>query len=140
MTSILKNIRELDARLKRGELSKPQYERARETLLQSVEDAQTEDPPLSTTPKTPEPKRPDRCSSASALGFSIVVCLGVMGLSVAVLLLFLPDINLALTLGVTLLAALAVALFRAADDLPPAHTGALSSCRESSGARARGPR
>ena len=41
-----------------------------------------------------------------------MICLLVMGLCLSLTLLFLPNINLALTLGVTILAALCVALLQ----------------------------
>ena len=116
MTAILKTIRELDARLKRGEITPDEHTKRREALLQSSEIIDTEFETV-ITPRKPAPPQSDtNPASPNAIGFSIVVCLGVMGLSIGFILLFLPDLNLALTLGVTLLAALCVALFRALDD------------------------
>lgn len=116
MTAMLKNIRELDARLKRGELTPDQYARRREALLQSVEVIETVYEPTAPSSNKRSTTDEEHPASLNAIGFSFVVCFAVMGVSIALILLFLPDLNLALTLGVTLLAALSVALFRALDD------------------------
>ena len=113
MTAMLKNIRELDAQLKRGEITPAEHAKRREILLQSSEIIDTDFEAV-TSPRKPAAAQSE--ASPNVIGFSIVVCLGVMGLSIGFILLFLPDLNLALTLGVTLLAALCVALFRALDD------------------------
>ncbi|MFK7744289.1 MAG: SHOCT domain-containing protein [Roseobacter sp.] len=107
MTAILNELRALDDRFKRGELSRDEYSFRREAVLQSVETAETEF--AASPPPIPRDKKPN---GSSALTLGIVTCLGVMGLSIGLILLFLPDLNLALTLGVTVLAALSVALLR----------------------------
>jgi hypothetical protein len=110
MTAILNEIRDLDARMRRGELSASEYAAERAALLHNVEEAQTE---FTDVPgPTPAPRRQWRKTGSSALGFSLVVCLIVMGLCISLTLLFLPDLNLALTLGVTILAALCIALLQ----------------------------
>ena len=116
MTAILKDIRDLDAQHARGEITTAQHARARDTLLQSIEIAETDfiPSPAASAPATAQDAKDREISSAFA--FSIVICLTVMGGSMALILLLLPDLNLALTLGVTVLAALTVALFRALDD------------------------
>ena len=116
MTAILKGIRELDARFKRGELTSTQYAARRKALLQSVKVIETEFEPISSPVKPPGNRHPKRPENSTELGFSIVVCLGVMGFLIALILILLHDLNLALTLGATLIAALSVALFRALDD------------------------
>lgn len=108
MTAILNELRTLDARRDRGELSPEEYALQRASLLQGIEEAETQF--VETT--RPRARAISKKSGPSALGFSIVVCLGVMGLSIGLTLLFLPDLNLALTLGVTILAALSVALLQ----------------------------
>lgn len=108
MTAILNEIRTLEARLGRGELSRAEYDARREALLQGVEVADGDFEPV-TSPPRPTVK-PD--SAAAAIWFCILICLGVMALCAAVVWLVLPDLNLALTLGVTILAALSVALLR----------------------------
>ncbi len=111
MTAILKEIRDLDARLSRGELEHAEYLRKRAALLDSVEVAET---------GFAEPKRPAvaprRNGSSSALALSLVVGLGVMTLCIALTLVLLPDLNMALTLGVTILAALSVTLLRDSEE------------------------
>ncbi|WP_227270027.1 SHOCT domain-containing protein [Roseobacter weihaiensis] len=108
MTAILNEIRGLDEKLERGDLTREQYAARRAALLQSVEVAETDFVETS----APVWAKPQRTGGTSALGFGLVVCLCVMGLSIGLTLLFLPDLNLALTLGVTILAALSVALLR----------------------------
>lgn len=107
MTAILTELRNLDARRDRGELSPGEYESARAAILRGVEDAQTHF--VETTPR-PAPRTAKKGSSA--LGISLVICLAVMGLCISLTLLFLPNMNLALTLGVTILAALSVGLLQ----------------------------
>ena len=107
MTAMLNQLRALDARYKQGQLSAVEYASERAALLYEVEEAETdfvEHAPLS------KPTREK--TGSSALGFSVVICLLVMGLCLSLTLVFLPDINLALTLGVTILAALCVALLQ----------------------------
>ena len=111
MTAMLNEIRILDARRARGDISPEEYTRARNALLQNVEEANTHFIDITPRPAPPPPPQPAR-NLSSALGFSVVVCLAVMGLCISLTLLFLPDLNLALTLGVTILAALSVGLLR----------------------------
>lgn len=109
MTAVLNAIRRLDALLDRGDISPEEYARRRTTLLHNIEDAKAE--VIDITP--PESAPPDTApSGSSAFGLGLVVVFAVMGLSIALTLLFSSDINLALTLGVTILAALAVTLLR----------------------------
>ena len=110
MTAILREIRELEAQLNRGDLGHSEYLSARAALLDSVEVAETD---FMEAPLAREPARP---GASSAVGLSIVVGIGVMTLCVGLTLLVLPDLNLALTLGVTVLAALAVTLLRIPDE------------------------
>lgn len=109
MTGILNEIKTLDLRLEKGDLTPAEYATARAALLRDVEDAQTEFEPA---PPRQRAARAKARTGSSALGFSIVVCLAVMGLCIGLTLLFLPNLNLALTLGVTILAALCVALLQ----------------------------
>lgn len=111
MTAILDELRRLDQQLSRGELSHDEFILRRAAVLQSVEEAETDFEPTQTRSVVS-----DRPNGLGAVGFSIVVCLGIMGLSIALILLLLPDLNLALTVGVTILAALTVALLRHSDD------------------------
>ncbi len=107
MTAVLNELRVLDARMKQGEISAVEYAAERAALLHEIEDAETVvfDAP-------PEVARFRKPSGSSAVGFGLVVCLLVVGLCLSLTLIFLPDINLALTLGVTILAALCVALLQ----------------------------
>ncbi|MEM1074364.1 MAG: SHOCT domain-containing protein [Pseudomonadota bacterium] len=104
MTAILKDLRDLEAQRKRGELTDGEYAQRRADMLRSIEVAESE--------FDAAPAAPPRGRGASALSFGFVLTIGVMGLCVGATLLVLPDLNLALTLGVTILAALSVALLR----------------------------
>ena len=115
MTAVLNAIRRLDALLDRGDISPEEYARRRATLLNQIEDAQPDiiditpvAPPAAPSPDT------GRTGSAAA-GLGLVVVFAVMGLCIGLTLLFLPNLNLALTLGVTILAALAVTLLRGSE-------------------------
>ena len=112
MTAVLNEIRNLDGRLNRGEITPAEYDRERVKLLHSIEDAQSDF--IDITPVVEAREMPRQGSSA--LGLGLVVCLLVMSLCISLTLLFLPDLNLALTLGVTILAALSVALLQTKDD------------------------
>ncbi|MEM9578903.1 MAG: SHOCT domain-containing protein [Pseudomonadota bacterium] len=105
MTAMLNELRALEARYKQGDLSAVEYAAEKTALLYEVEEAQTDF-------AEPAPRPARRKTGSTAFGFSIVICLLVMGLCLSLTLLFLPNINLALTLGVTILAALCVALMQ----------------------------
>lgn len=115
MTAILTNIRRLEELRDRGDITPAEFDRRRRAVLDAVEVVDTSfEPSPQRIPRTTGDRSPPKTSNA--LGLSIVVCLGVMGLSIGVTLLFLPDFNLALTVGVTILAALTVALLKHIDD------------------------
>ena len=106
MTAILHAIRDLDAQHKRGELDAGEYVVRRSQLLHSVEEANTEFVEVADT----RPARGPHGNTTSAIGLGFVVCLCVMSLCIVATLLLVPDLNLALLLGVTILAVLAVTL------------------------------
>jgi hypothetical protein len=108
MTTILNEIRMLEAQLRRGELSRAEFDARRETLLKGIEVVDSDFEPLPASPR--RPAKPD--GSFSAIWLCILICLGVMAFCAGLVWLVLPDLNLALTLGVTILAALSVALLR----------------------------
>ena len=117
MTAILQALRALDARLDRGELTPEEYARRRTALLSSIEEAETDF--IDVTPAEPRVERAqatvsraERPPGSSAAAFGLVVVLGVMGVCMALALMVIGNMNLALTLGVTILAALSVALLR----------------------------
>ena len=119
MTAVLQQLRRLDERLKKGDLSVEEHARRREAVLRAMDVIDTD---FETVPRTtahrhrastaPAPSKPNH----NILGFSIALCLGVMGVSMGAILLLLPDLTLALTVGVTILAALAVALMQTSDE------------------------
>lgn len=130
MTAVFNAIRSLDALLDRGDLTPEEYARRRAMIMQNIEDAEAElidvtpvevdVTPVQETAQDPQPAAAiwtaEKKTGSSALGLGFVVVLGVMGVCIALTLLFLPNMNLALTLGVTILAALCVALLQTSDD------------------------
>ena len=110
MTAILTEIRRLEEQRDRGDITGAEYATRRDNLLDAVEVAETH------FDMGPASDAPARRNSGNVLGLGLVVGLGIMGACVGLTLLLLPDLNLALTLGVTVLAALTIALFRALDD------------------------
>ena len=107
MTAILEQIRQLEAARNRGEMTSAQFERAKERLFDTVEDAVA-------TPIAPSapPRRGPPSIFWPALGVSVLGIAVVTGLAT----LLIGDLTLALTLAVTLLAAVTVAAFRALDE------------------------
>lgn len=116
MTAVFNAIRSLDALRDRGELTPEEYAKRRAALLGNIEDAETDF--IDVTPVArPSPNATSaRKGGSSAVGLGLVVVLGVMGLCMALTLLFLPNMNLALTLGVTILAAVCVALLHETEE------------------------
>jgi hypothetical protein len=113
MTAVLNALRALDARLDRGEITPEEYARRRTNLLSAVEDAHTDFIDITPRERPALPRgsgRDDRPAASSAASLGLVVVLSVMGVCIALALLVLGNMNLALTLGVTILAALSVAL------------------------------
>ena len=110
MTAILTEIRRLEELRDRGDITGAEFAARRNDVLDAVEVAETH------FDMTPASETPTRRASGNVFGLGLVMGLGVMGACVGLTLLLLPDLNLALTLGVTVLAALTVALFRALDD------------------------
>ncbi|MGZ2259480.1 SHOCT domain-containing protein [Roseobacter sp. A03A-229] len=113
MTAILKDLRELDARLARGDITDVEYTAQRAALIDSVDVVDTEFV-VETDTSAPTPEKP--LSGSMTWGFGIVICLGIIGVCLCFAMLIFGDMNLALTLGVTILAALTVALFRSLEE------------------------
>jgi len=112
MTAILRKMRNLDARYKRGEIDAKEYTRLKSRLRKSVEEAQPAGGDIvDAGPETTSPQ-PPRISGNMTWGLGLVICLVVIGLCMGLALILFVDISFGLTLGVTLLAALTVALFR----------------------------
>ena len=112
MTAILKDLRELDARLARGDITDVEYTAQRAALIDSVDVVDTEFVDTTRPATPPEPK----LSGSMTWGFGIIICLGIIGVCLCFAMLIFGDTNLALTLGVTILAALTVALFRSLEE------------------------
>ena len=120
MTAILNALRALDARLDRGELTPQEHARRRAALLDTADDAIEHDAiditPVRPATRTPEPpSTPAHAGASAAVGLGFVVVLIVMGACIALACILLGNMNLALTLGVTILAALSVTLLRHPD-------------------------
>lgn len=113
MTAVLNAIRRLDELLDRGDISPEEHARRRASLLRNIEDAQAE--VIDISPQKPDKQAPAP-NGSSAFGLGVVVVFAVMGLCISLTLFFLSDVNLALTLGVTILAALAVTLLRETEE------------------------
>lgn len=112
MTAILKELRELDTRLARGEITDVQYTAQRAILIDSVDVVEPDVVDAGSPAQPPEKK----LSGSMTWGFGMVICLGVIGVCLCFAMLVFGDLNLALTLGVTILAALTVALFRSLEE------------------------
>ncbi|MBW4706451.1 SHOCT domain-containing protein [Roseobacter sp. YSTF-M11] len=112
MTAILKDLRELDTRLARGEITDVEYTAQRALLIESVDVVDTD----FVATGSPAPPPETELSGSMTWGLGIVICLGVIGLCLCFAMLVFGDMNLALTLGVTILAALTVALFRSLEE------------------------
>ena len=116
MTAILTALRALDARLDRGELTPQEHARRRAALLNTADDA-VEPDVIDITPvqRATRTAAPAHTGASAAFGLGIVVVFIVMGTCIALACIFLGNMNLALTLGVTILAALSVTLLRHPD-------------------------
>lgn len=112
MTAILRELRTLEERLARKDITDAQYRAQRLEILESVD---VVEPNFVETTAEPTPMivRPPG-SMSWTLG--IIICLGVVGICLCLAMLTFADFNLALTLGVTLLAALSVALLRGLEE------------------------
>ncbi|WP_298968337.1 SHOCT domain-containing protein [uncultured Roseobacter sp.] len=108
MTAILKELRDLDAQLARGDITDAAYMAQRAALIDSVDVVEPEFVTTGAAVSEPVPQK----SGATLWGLGLIICLAVLGTCLCLAMLTFADFNLALTLGVTVLAALTVALFR----------------------------
>ncbi|MDW3224134.1 MAG: SHOCT domain-containing protein [Paracoccaceae bacterium] len=112
MTAILRELRTLDERLAREDISDAEYQAQRAALIDSVD---VVEPEFVGTPTRGQHVTPQKTGFMSwTLG--IVICLGVVGVCLCLAMLTFADFNLALTLGVTVLAALSIALLRSLEE------------------------
>ncbi|MEM6889007.1 MAG: SHOCT domain-containing protein [Pseudomonadota bacterium] len=112
MTAILQKMRTLDAQYKRGEIDATEYARLKSRLRRSIEEAE---PVVIDGAATPVPElnvSEPAPAGGMPLGLGLVICLGVVGACMGLALMLFADVSFGITLGVTLLAALTVALFR----------------------------
>jgi hypothetical protein len=112
MTAMLRDLRDLDSRFDRGLMTDAEYKLQRAALLNSVDDASPDFVPA----RPPKPRRPRRRGGSFLWGLGTVVCMVVIGASLILSELLFADLNLALTLGVTVLAALTIALLRSLEE------------------------
>lgn len=112
MTAILRDLRRLDERLARKDITDVEYLAQRAELIESVDVVETE------FVETGDPARPVAPQQSGSMSWTlgIVICLGVVGVCLCLAMLTFADFNLALTLGVTVLAALSVALLRSLEE------------------------
>ena len=115
MTAMLTALRTLDARLDRGELTPEEYARRRNALLATADDAEGDFIDVTPAVTRGHARDAERPAATSAVGLGIVVVLVVIGVCMGFALILIDNMNLALTLGVTILAALCVALLRQTD-------------------------
>ena len=108
MSVILDDIRRLETAYARGEISAMDFSAAKTRLIEAVPEVR--EVASSGAPDTPEIK------SRSGVGAALALCLLIMMVCVGVALLLTGDITLSVTLAITVLAALTVALFRQLDD------------------------
>ncbi|MFW8635971.1 SHOCT domain-containing protein [Cribrihabitans pelagius] len=106
MTVIFEEIRRLDAARKRGEISPAEFAAAKARLLNSVEEANVL--PQGTAAAAPRPP------AATASGLWGMLAMGLLGAGVLTVLAgqLIGDLTIALTLAVTVLAAIVIAAFR----------------------------
>ncbi|MFK7871447.1 MAG: SHOCT domain-containing protein [Roseobacter sp.] len=116
MTAILRKMRTLDARFKRGDIDAAEYARLKSLVRKSVEDAEPVIIDATATPVSDINRPAPQPTGGMTWGLGLVICLGVVGLCMGLALMLFVDISFGLTLGVTLLAALTVALFRNLDE------------------------
>lgn len=119
MTAILQQLRQLEKRRRRGDIDAVEYARLRATLKSSVEEADAViDGEVIDGVASEQAQGRDRPTGPGNLtwGLGLVICLGVIGLSMGLALMLFVDVSFGMTLGVTLLAALTVALFRSLEE------------------------
>ncbi|APX13420.1 hypothetical protein [Tateyamaria omphalii] len=107
MTAILDDIRRLDAAHARGELNAVDLAAEKAKLFEAIPDV---DDVLVETPAREPPARVQ-----SRLSQTLLLCIFVLTLCAGTTLVLTGDIMLAMTLSITVLAALTVALFRQLD-------------------------
>ncbi|THH35276.1 SHOCT domain-containing protein [Aliishimia ponticola] len=119
MTAMLREIRQLDAARRRGELDEMEYIHAKARLLEAVEDATVEVAPRPEARPRTRPIRRDAGPGAGAQGaiwLALPICLLAAGATTLLGAWLLGDLTLALTLTATLSAAVIVAAFKNLED------------------------
>ena len=107
MTAILDDIRRLDAAHARGDISAIDLAAEKAKLFEAIPDAND------TYVEAPAREPPRRVQSR--LGQTLLLCIFVLTLCAGATMLLTGDIMLAMTLSITVLAALTVTLFRQID-------------------------
>ena len=117
MTAMLRELRDLDNRLDRGIITQSEYALRRQALIESVDDASTGFIKVAAAPARKPPTATRKRNSASTTwGLGTIICLFVVGACLLLSELLFANLNLALPLGVTVLAALTVALLRSLEE------------------------
>lgn len=107
MTAILDDIRRLDAAHARGEINAVDLAAAKANLFEAIPDVS--DVYLDAQVREPPPRTPSR------LGQTLLLCIFVLTLCAGATMLLTGDLMLAMTVSITILAALTVTLFRQLD-------------------------
>ena len=107
MTAILDDIRRLDAAHARGEISAVDLAAAKADLIEAIPDADE-------TTRHPPAREPAR-RSTGRLWQTLLLCIFVLTFCAGATLLLTGDLMIAMTLSITVLAALTVTLFRQLD-------------------------
>ena len=108
MTAILDDIRRLDAAHARGDMSAVELAAEKARLFEAIPDAED----IQVAPPSREPPR----RTHARLSQTLLLCLFVLTLCAGTTLLLTGDVMLAVTVSITVLAALTVTLFRQLDD------------------------
>ena len=111
MTAILNDIRRLEAAHARGDLSTVELAEAKARLMDAVPDAMADEGAKAQDASEPS----DETVPGSTLGSTLLLCAMILVIVVGSALLLTRDVMLTATLGITVLAAFTVMLFRQID-------------------------
>lgn len=111
MPAVLHTLRDLDAARARGELTEDEYRLRRDAAMHVIEDAEVAGEAPPDKPAPPAPPRAPLSPEADAWAKLAAIIIGFVALTL-VATVVLRDVTLALTLSVSLLAAVVVKAFK----------------------------